>query len=72
MAPSPPRVFISYSHDSLEHARRVLGLAERLREDGIDAQLDQYVSGTPERGGRISDLLKISSSKGRRKFCFGS
>ena len=50
MAPSPPRVFISYSHDSLEHARRVLGLAGRLREDGIDAQLDQYVSGTPERG----------------------
>jgi SEFIR domain len=50
MAPSTPRVFISYSHDSLEHARRVMGLAERLRKDGVDAQLDQYVAGTPARG----------------------
>jgi SEFIR domain len=44
------RVFISYSHDSVEHARRVLGLAQRLRDDGVDAQLDQYVAGTPPRG----------------------
>jgi hypothetical protein len=44
------RVFISYSHDSIEHARRVLELAERLRQDGVDAQLDQYVAGTPSRG----------------------
>ena len=50
MAPSAPRVFISYSHDSLEHARRVMGLAERLRKDGVDTQLDQYVAGTPARG----------------------
>lgn len=50
MAPLPPKVFISYSHDSLEHARRVMGLAERLRKDGVDAQLDQYVAGTPARG----------------------
>ena len=50
MVPSAPRVFISYSHDSLEHARRVMGLAERLRKDGVDAQLDQYVAGTPARG----------------------
>src|ERR1700730_4744028 len=50
MAPSPARVFISYSHDSLEHARRVMGLAERLRKDGVDAQLDQYVAGAPGRG----------------------
>src|SRR5271166_1910189 len=50
MAPSAPRVFISYSHDSREHERRVLGLAERLRKDGVDAQLDQYVPGTPPEG----------------------
>ena len=37
-----PKVFISYSHDSPEHADRVLALADRLREDGIDAVLDQY------------------------------
>jgi hypothetical protein len=37
-------------HDSQEYARRVLGLAERLRKDGVDAQLDQYVAGTPAEG----------------------
>lgn len=38
----PPRVFISYSHDALEHQERVRGLADRLRADGIDAEIDQY------------------------------
>jgi SEFIR domain len=44
MAPeSPsPRVLISYSHDSTQHEARVLALATRLREDGVDAILDQY------------------------------
>lgn len=42
-----PRVFISYSHDSDAHRAKVLDLAQRLRRDGIDAQLDQYVDGTP-------------------------
>jgi hypothetical protein len=28
----------------------VLALAERLRKDGVDAQLDQYVAGTPPEG----------------------
>jgi hypothetical protein len=41
-------IFISYSHDSDEHREKVLGLAERLRLDGLDAQVDQYVEGTPE------------------------
>jgi hypothetical protein len=50
MPSDAPKVLISYSHDSPEHARRVLELAERLRVDGIDAQLDQYVAGTPARG----------------------
>jgi hypothetical protein len=50
MASEPPKVLISYSHDSPEHARRVLGLAERLRKDGVDTQLDQYVAGTPSEG----------------------
>jgi hypothetical protein len=38
----PPRVFISYSHESEEHADRVLALADRLRAEGIEATLDQY------------------------------
>ena len=41
-------VFLSYSHDSAEHREKVLGLSERLRADGIETRLDQYVNGTPE------------------------
>ncbi len=43
-----PRVFISYSHDSLEHADRVLTLANKLIQDGIDCILDQYEESPPE------------------------
>jgi hypothetical protein len=50
MASDPPKVFISYSHDSPEHAQHVLELAERLRKDGVDARIDQYVAGTPVEG----------------------
>jgi len=37
-----PRVFISYSHDSPEFQQLVRGLADRLRDNGIDAWLDLY------------------------------
>lgn len=37
-----PRAFISYSHDNLEHKKWVLELAIRLRNNGIDAILDQF------------------------------
>jgi hypothetical protein len=47
---SPLRVFISYSHDSPEHADRVLALADRLRQDGLDCILDQYMLGSPDEG----------------------
>jgi len=46
--PHPPIVFISYSHDSQEHADRVLALSDRLRADGIDCILDQYEDSPPE------------------------
>jgi SEFIR domain-containing protein/uncharacterized protein DUF4062/iSTAND domain-containing protein len=42
-----PKVFISYSHDSPEHEKRVLALAERLRSESVETQIDQYVAGTP-------------------------
>ena len=48
MTEAAPRVFISYSHDSAEHRDRVLELADRLRADGIDAVIDQYVQSPPE------------------------
>ncbi len=37
-----PKVFISYSHDSLKHKKWVLELATRLRNNGIDSLLDQW------------------------------
>jgi len=37
-----PKVFISYSHDTPEHAGLVLALSDRLRQDGIDSHIDQY------------------------------
>jgi len=39
---STPKVFISYSHDSQEHKKWVLDLATRLRNNGIDAIIDQW------------------------------
>jgi len=38
----PVKVFISYSHDSAEHSARVLALADKLREMGVDVELDRY------------------------------
>lgn len=44
----PPKVFISYSHDSPEHSDRVRELSDHLRADGIDCILDQYEVSPPE------------------------
>lgn len=37
-----PKAFISYSHDTLEHKKWALELAIRLRNNGIDAIIDQF------------------------------
>jgi SEFIR domain len=42
------RVFVSYSHDSAAHKSRVFGLTERLRDGGIDADVDAYHESPPE------------------------
>jgi hypothetical protein len=39
---NPPRVFITYSHDSAEHKGWVLDFATTLRNRGVDAVLDQW------------------------------
>ena len=58
----PIRVFISYTHDSDEHLGTVRTLAERLRCDGIDARLDQWVVGTPAQGwpGWMEDEIRAA------------
>src|SRR5437016_1705322 len=45
----PPKVLISYSHDSEEHADKVLSFSDRLRAEGVDAIIDQYEP-FPEQG----------------------
>lgn len=45
--PAMTKVFISYSHDSRDHESKVLAFSEKLRTDGIETLLDQYVEGTP-------------------------
>ncbi len=47
---SEKTVFISYSHDSVEHREKVLALSERLRDDGIHTLLDRYINGSPKQG----------------------
>lgn len=41
-------VFISYSHDSDDHSKMVLELADRLVSHGIDCILDQYEQSPPD------------------------
>ena len=44
------QVFISYSHDSDEHRTFVRELSDRLRNEGLDCLIDQYINGFPEEG----------------------
>ncbi|WP_240220569.1 SEFIR domain-containing protein [Rheinheimera hassiensis] len=50
MSVNPPKVFISYSHDSAEHKQKILALSDQLRNDGVDSFIDQYVNGQPKEG----------------------
>jgi hypothetical protein len=42
------KAFLSYSHESPEHVKRVRELGDLLRRDGIEANLDQYEASPPE------------------------
>ena len=44
------KVFISYSHDSDLHRDFVRGISDRLRTDGLECLLDQYINGFPPEG----------------------
>ncbi len=44
-----PKVFISYSHKDDAYEQKMLGFANRLRDDGIDANIDLYYP-TPSEG----------------------
>ena len=44
------KIFISYSHDSDDHKALVRSIADRLRADGLDCKIDQYLNGFPPEG----------------------
>lgn len=75
------RVFISYTHDSIAHKRRVLALANRLRDHGIQAELDQYLDTTSPPEGwprwmdrqlRESDYIVVVCSERYRRRAEGT
>jgi predicted RNA-binding protein with RPS1 domain len=51
------RVFVSYSHDSDEHRQRVLEFSQLLRDQGIDAVIDQYEQSPPEGWPKWTDRM---------------
>ena len=51
----PPTVFISYSHDSENHKKRVREFSDRLIRDRINAIFDGYVGSPPEGWARWSE-----------------
>ena len=71
-------MFVSYSDDSPAHAKRVLELAQWLRNHGIDAQIDQFEE-SPEEGWprwiyrqiRESEFVLIIASPGYLRRCEG-
>lgn len=73
------KVFISYSHDSPEHARQVLDLSDRLCREGVDCVIDQYVQ-APEQGwarGMVqqtatSDFILVVCTEGYDKRASGA
>jgi hypothetical protein len=69
-------VFISYSHDSPAHAKRVLELANQLRREGVDAWIDRYKPNSAEGWPRWMEkqidtakfVLAVCSLTYRRRF----
>lgn len=58
-----PKVFISYSHDNQAHKKWVLELAQRLRNAGVDAILDQFRVGL---GDDLGSFMEKSVSESDR------
>lgn len=48
MDKNPPKVLVTYAHDTQSFADSALDFANKLRSDGIDANIDQYEESPPE------------------------
>lgn len=72
-----PKVFISYSHQNAEYENKILNFANKLRSEGIDANVDLYeeapAEGWPrwmENQIRNSDFVLVVSSKSYYNKCY--
>jgi hypothetical protein len=73
-----PKVFISYSHDNKMFENKILEFANKLRSEGIDANIDLYeeapTEGWPkwmENQIRISDFVLVVITKSYYDKCYG-
>jgi SEFIR domain-containing protein len=46
----PPKVFLQYAHVNADYKNLAIELADRLRVDGLESIIDQYVLGGPSEG----------------------
>lgn len=79
MTTEPPRVFVSYAHESDEHKAQVLAFATFLRGVGIAAMLDQWALDSRRdwsawAGSEMTaaDFVLVVASKQYRRFGDGS
>ncbi len=63
MSVNVPKVFISYSHDTQTHKKWVLELAQRLRNSGVDAILDQFRVGLGDELGGFMEKSVAESDR---------
>lgn len=56
------KVFISYSHDNKVHEQKVIDLAARLRELGVDIELDKYTP-HPDEGWPTYMIKNVTNSR---------
>lgn len=62
-----PKVFISYSYDSMEHEDWVLSLATKLCDNGVDVILDKWDLGAL--GKPLPDFMEKSITQSQRVIC---
>ena len=66
---TPPKVFISYSHDSEEHKNWIIQLATRLRSNGVNVILDAW---NTKLGSDLASFMEQGLSKSQRVICICS
>lgn len=59
---SPPKIFVSYTWEGVNHNDKAVGLANSLRHQGLETMIDAYISGSPAGGWPIWMLNQVKNS----------